>query len=155
MRLINTATGEFEEFFDLKTTPPYAILSHTWDGKEQTYQEVLEIQKQYSFQGVRYQLGLLVVSHPTTYANTDLRSFFSLLPLPILYGAPTPGCRRRFREHAISRAVTGTATSGSTPPASTSPAAPNCLRRSTRCSTGTRALIPATPSSGTSPQTQM
>ena len=64
MRLINTETGAFEEFFDLETTPPYAILSHTWDRKEQTYQEVLKIQQQYSFQEVRHQLCPFAVSRP-------------------------------------------------------------------------------------------
>ena len=47
MRLLNTRTGKFEEFSDLEETPPYAILSHTWDDKEQTYLQVLEIQEKY------------------------------------------------------------------------------------------------------------
>lgn len=48
MRLIDTETGEFVDFVDPKRTPPYAILSHTWDkGGEQTYQEVVKIQEKY------------------------------------------------------------------------------------------------------------
>ncbi|KAI0202579.1 heterokaryon incompatibility protein-domain-containing protein [Astrocystis sublimbata] len=37
MRLINTETLELEEF--LQPIPPYAILSHTWEGQEVTLQE--------------------------------------------------------------------------------------------------------------------
>ena len=47
MRLINTHTGKFVEFVNAKDVPRYAILSHTWDKKEQTYQEVLKIQEKY------------------------------------------------------------------------------------------------------------
>ena len=50
MRLINTETGRFEEFFNLETTPTYAILSHTWDQppkREQSYQEVVKIQEKF------------------------------------------------------------------------------------------------------------
>ena len=38
MRLINVITGKFEEF-DYPHTPPYAILSHTWEDEEVTYEE--------------------------------------------------------------------------------------------------------------------
>ncbi|KAM7194145.1 vegetative incompatibility protein HET-E-1 [Naviculisporaceae sp. PSN 640] len=34
MRLWNTHTELFEEFLDDNSIPPYAILSHTWDGEE-------------------------------------------------------------------------------------------------------------------------
>ena len=50
MRLIDTKTGEFVEFFDLAKIPPYAILSHTWESAppgEQPYQEVIRIQEKY------------------------------------------------------------------------------------------------------------
>ncbi|KAG7143450.1 Vegetative incompatibility protein HET-E-1 like [Verticillium longisporum] len=43
MRLINTTTFEFKEFFS--GIPPYAILSHTWgteDGSEVTFKQWLE-----------------------------------------------------------------------------------------------------------------
>ncbi|KAI3559046.1 hypothetical protein CABS01_13675 [Colletotrichum abscissum] len=39
MHLINTATLELEEFFDRAGTPPYAILSHTWEDGEVSFQE--------------------------------------------------------------------------------------------------------------------
>ena len=48
MRMINTETGHFEEFVDLSTAPPYAILSHTWNQPpigEQSYQDVVKIQE--------------------------------------------------------------------------------------------------------------
>ena len=48
MRLIDTGTGEFAEFLNLSTTPPYAILSHTWNPPpvgEQTYQDIVRIQE--------------------------------------------------------------------------------------------------------------
>ena len=46
MRLLNTKTGRFEEFVDLKDAPPYAILSHTWDKEgEQSYEDVVKIQE--------------------------------------------------------------------------------------------------------------
>ena len=48
MRLINTKTGEFAEFFDPSMTPRYAILSHTWEQppkREQSYQELIRIQE--------------------------------------------------------------------------------------------------------------
>jgi hypothetical protein len=38
MRLVNTHTGALEDFTGRKL-PPYAILSHTWDGDEITYQD--------------------------------------------------------------------------------------------------------------------
>lgn len=38
MRLINTTTYEIDEFFG--DIPKYAILSHTWEGKELTFQQV-------------------------------------------------------------------------------------------------------------------
>jgi hypothetical protein len=39
IRLLNTDTLEFEEFFDSKT-PPYAILSHTWGNEEISFIEM-------------------------------------------------------------------------------------------------------------------
>lgn len=39
MRLINTETLELHEFFESQA-PPYAILSHTWDKDEITFQEM-------------------------------------------------------------------------------------------------------------------
>ncbi|KAK0701555.1 heterokaryon incompatibility protein-domain-containing protein, partial [Apiosordaria backusii] len=38
MRLLNTRTLAFEQFFGHR--PPYAILSHTWEGEEVSHQDV-------------------------------------------------------------------------------------------------------------------
>ena len=59
MRVLDTYSGQFVNI-DLKTSDPrvvqesldpsevkYAILSHTWDAKEQSYQELLDIQQRY------------------------------------------------------------------------------------------------------------
>lgn len=71
MWLIDIKTGEFVEFLDSKITPPYAILSHTWDTDgEQTYQEVVKIQEKYGLH-VRYKLSLLVASHPAPSAMAE------------------------------------------------------------------------------------
>ncbi|KAH7014322.1 heterokaryon incompatibility protein-domain-containing protein, partial [Microdochium trichocladiopsis] len=35
MRLINVATLQLEDFVSSHETPPYAILSHTWEGREE------------------------------------------------------------------------------------------------------------------------
>lgn len=40
MRLINTTTGRFKEFFDSQR-PAYAILSHTWGDEEVSYLDLL------------------------------------------------------------------------------------------------------------------
>ncbi|KAI1782606.1 heterokaryon incompatibility protein-domain-containing protein [Ganoderma leucocontextum] len=54
MRLLNTETGQFEDFASADDTVKYAILSHTWDANgEQSYQDVREIQKQYDHDGPR------------------------------------------------------------------------------------------------------
>lgn len=42
MRLINVLTMRMKEFFDADR-PPYAILSHTWDDEEVTYQDFLDL----------------------------------------------------------------------------------------------------------------
>lgn len=39
MRLLNTETRELEEYFDVDI-PPYAILSHTWENDEVTFQDI-------------------------------------------------------------------------------------------------------------------
>ena len=39
MRLLNTETWVSCEFIAGQTLPPYAILSHTWEGEEVSYQE--------------------------------------------------------------------------------------------------------------------
>ncbi|KAI1792656.1 heterokaryon incompatibility protein-domain-containing protein, partial [Ganoderma leucocontextum] len=49
MRLIDTETGRFVECVDSTTAPLYAILSHTWDKREQSYQEVVKIQEAFGF----------------------------------------------------------------------------------------------------------
>ncbi|KAI0324536.1 HET-domain-containing protein [Cubamyces sp. BRFM 1775] len=43
MRLLDTETGQFLEIAK-PTDKTYAILSHTWDGQEQTYEELRDIQ---------------------------------------------------------------------------------------------------------------
>lgn len=40
MRLISTQTLQLDGFWDWRTRPPYAILSHTWGGEEVTFQEM-------------------------------------------------------------------------------------------------------------------
>ena len=65
MRLLDTSTGKFAEFFDLSNTPPYAILSHTWDRSgEQAYDEVVEIQKAYDL--AQFQPSTLPDPSPST-----------------------------------------------------------------------------------------
>lgn len=39
MRLINTATGLFEEFIT-RNVPKYAILSHTWEEEEVSFSDM-------------------------------------------------------------------------------------------------------------------
>jgi hypothetical protein len=39
MRLLNTKTFELQDFFE-DATPAYAILSHTWETEEVTYQDM-------------------------------------------------------------------------------------------------------------------
>ena len=41
MRILNTTTLDFGEFFD-STIPTYAILSHQWENEEITYKDVLK-----------------------------------------------------------------------------------------------------------------
>ena len=41
MRLINCNTDKFEEFFN-EETPPYAILSHTWEAHEISFKEYFD-----------------------------------------------------------------------------------------------------------------
>jgi hypothetical protein len=40
MRLLNTSTCQLEEFINLETAPPYAILSHTWGADEVTFKDL-------------------------------------------------------------------------------------------------------------------
>ena len=49
MRLLDTGTGQFVDKDPEQTR--YAILSHTWDDVEQTYQDILKIQKSYNKSG--------------------------------------------------------------------------------------------------------
>jgi hypothetical protein len=45
MRLINTTTGDFEEFMG-RDIPKYAILSHTWkEGEEISFQDMHDLSK--------------------------------------------------------------------------------------------------------------
>jgi hypothetical protein len=43
MRLLNATTLELEEFWDSTTTPPYAILSHTWEQQEVSFKAISDI----------------------------------------------------------------------------------------------------------------
>nr|VWO98398.1 Extracellular metalloproteinase (EC (Fungalysin) [Ganoderma boninense] len=52
MRLLDTHTGRFVDFTNWRRLH-YAILSHTWNGAEQTYQEVRAIQQNYGPDGHR------------------------------------------------------------------------------------------------------
>ncbi|TBU26311.1 hypothetical protein BD311DRAFT_762981 [Dichomitus squalens] len=49
MRLLDNRTGQFVERDPRETR--YAILSHTWDKVEQTYQDILDIQTSYGHKG--------------------------------------------------------------------------------------------------------
>ena len=42
MRLLDSRTLEFKEFFQEHSTPGYAILSHTWEDDEVTFKDMLE-----------------------------------------------------------------------------------------------------------------
>jgi hypothetical protein len=44
MRLLHSETLEFHEFYD-SSVPPYAILSHTWDDGEISYQDMVRLRK--------------------------------------------------------------------------------------------------------------
>ncbi|RDW89252.1 hypothetical protein BP6252_01284 [Coleophoma cylindrospora] len=61
MRLINTSTFRFEQFLGTKK-PPYAILSHTWDSQEVTYDEMLnpsqETRRKTGFQKIESCCGI-------------------------------------------------------------------------------------------------
>ena len=43
MRLLNATTLELEEFWNSTATPPYAILSHTWEQQEVSFQAISNI----------------------------------------------------------------------------------------------------------------
>ena len=62
MRLLNTRTGNFEEFQNHSSIPRYAILSHTWSPEgEQTYQDVKNVQETYKHDALKQG-----ESHPVT-----------------------------------------------------------------------------------------
>ena len=52
MHLINTTTGQLEKFASRRTTPRYAILSHTWGPDEMTYKQITKPRT--PFQGAGY-----------------------------------------------------------------------------------------------------
>ncbi|PIL25332.1 hypothetical protein GSI_13221 [Ganoderma sinense ZZ0214-1] len=99
MRLINTRTGEFEEFVDQANIPPYAILSHTWDPTgEQTYQEVVKIQEKYRHRPSIPQEDALSNSHsevpdpepvPEVLSTSEAHTTPSETPLLMSEGDPT------------------------------------------------------------------
>ena len=77
MRLIDTVTGKFVQILDLSKIPPYAILSHTWEELEQSYQDVVKLQEQYGL-SVRDQcplqiLGPRLISCPSLLRTREKR----------------------------------------------------------------------------------
>ena len=42
MRLINCMSKSLEEYFSEESSPPYAILSHTWDDHEISFTDMAE-----------------------------------------------------------------------------------------------------------------
>ena len=86
MRLLNTWTGNFEEFQDKSDIPPYAILSHTWSPQgEQTYQDVRNVQEVYK-QDVIAQKTPSPISHSTLLPAIQQ----DVLPEPIASGGGAP-----------------------------------------------------------------
>jgi hypothetical protein len=63
MRLLNTTTGELEEFFE-SNRPPYAILSHTWGSDEVTFKQLQE-------PNIRHRAGYRKVRHTLAQALKD------------------------------------------------------------------------------------
>ncbi|CAJ2511845.1 Uu.00g074700.m01.CDS01 [Anthostomella pinea] len=53
MRLLNTTTLQLKQF--LGSRPPYAILSHTWDDEEVTFQDIQDIQGSGASSKIGYQ----------------------------------------------------------------------------------------------------
>jgi hypothetical protein len=43
MRLLNATTLKLEEFWDSSATPPYTILSHTWEQQEVSFKAISNI----------------------------------------------------------------------------------------------------------------
>ena len=73
MRLLNTRTGNFEEFQGNSQIPHYAILSHTWSPEgEQTYQYVRKVQEAYKEDIVKQETSC-PISHsaPLVVAEAD------------------------------------------------------------------------------------
>lgn len=57
MRLLNARTRRLSEFMGDDSTPPYAILSHTWGSDEVTYQDINSAdsgQERAGYQKIRY-----------------------------------------------------------------------------------------------------
>ncbi|THU97112.1 HET-domain-containing protein [Dendrothele bispora CBS 962.96] len=61
MRLLNTKTYELEEFF--VEIPLYAILSHTWDREEVTFQDIQDLEI------AKYRAGWLKIERACTHAR--------------------------------------------------------------------------------------
>ena len=64
MRLLRTQSLEFEEFLDAKL-PQYAILSHTWEQEELSYQEMI---KSLQDRRIRSKLGYQKIKNCCKYA---------------------------------------------------------------------------------------
>lgn len=97
MRLLNTRTGWFEEKNPEQIT--YAILSHTWDEIEQTFQDVREIQRSYDEHGrLLYWRLLPEVTQRAFYAGRHVgRAFIRLTSVASAYEVLRIGIRRYMR----------------------------------------------------------
>ena len=80
MRLLDTHTGRFVQFYDI-TNIRYAILSHTWDPDgEQTYQEVKEIQERIEAHGSSAELDQVEVSRQPSHTTQNLTLLVDIGP---------------------------------------------------------------------------
>ncbi len=64
MRLLNVDTFALEDFFG-RTLPRYAILSHTWDGGEVTYQDIADLER------AKQKAGFVKIQHICEQARQD------------------------------------------------------------------------------------
>jgi hypothetical protein len=67
MRLLNVDTLAFEEYMDERAIPSYAILSHTWDAEEVTYQDMCDGIPE----AVRQKAGFTKIELACRQANAD------------------------------------------------------------------------------------
>ena len=65
MRLLNVDTFGLEDFFASGNVPRYAILSHTWDGGEVSYQDIADLQR------AKQKAGFAKIRHICEQARED------------------------------------------------------------------------------------